>query len=124
MDGAGYLTRLMRIIVPLSKPILATIVLFSVVGQWNAYMDTVLYTSGTRLQTLQSILYQYLNSSRQLAEMITKSGMVSEQMLMQSANLQSARHTMTMVTIIPILMVYPFIQRYYVKGVMIGAVKG
>lgn len=124
MDGAGYLTRLMRIIVPLSKPILATIVLFSVVGQWNAYMDTVLYTSGTRLQTLQSILYQYLNSSRQLAEMITKSGMVSEQMLMQSANLQSARHTMTMVTISPILMVYPFIQRYYVKGVMIGAVKG
>ena len=72
MDGAGYLKRLTRIVVPLSKPILATIILFSIVGQWNAYMDTVLYTSGTRLQTLQSILYQYLNSARQLADMMKK----------------------------------------------------
>lgn len=124
MDGAGYLKRLTRIVVPLSKPILATIILFSLVGQWNAYMDTVLYTSGTRLQTLQSILYQYLNSARQLADMMKKGGRVSGEMVMHMTNLQSARHTMTMVTISPILMVYPFIQRYYVKGVMIGAVKG
>lgn len=124
MDGAGYLKRLTRIVVPLSKPILATVILFSLVGQWNAYMDTVLYTSGTRLQTLQSILYQYLNSARQLADMMKKGGRVSGEMVMHMTNLQSARHTMTMVTISPILMVYPFIQRYYVKGVMIGAVKG
>ena len=124
MDGAGFLKRLTRIVVPLAKPILATIILFSIVGQWNAYMDTVLYTSGTRLQTLQSILYQYLNSARQLADMMKKGGRVSGEMVMQMTNLQSARHTMTMVTIFPILLVYPFIQRYYVKGVMIGAVKG
>ncbi len=95
MDGAGYLKRLTRIVVPLSKPILATIILFSIVGQWNAYMDTVLYTSGTRLQTLQSILYQYLNSARQLADMMKKGGRVSGEMVMQMTNLQSARQVFT-----------------------------
>ncbi len=124
MDGAGYLKRLIYIIVPLSKPILATLAVFGAVGHWNSYMDTVLYTSGTKLQTLQSILYQYLNSSRMLADMIKNGGDLSAAGMMAQTNIQSARHTITMVTIIPILLVYPFFQRYFTKGIMIGAVKG
>lgn len=124
IDGAGYLKRLSRIVVPLSKPILATITVFTAVGQWNSYMDTVLYTSGTKLQTLQSILYQYLNSSKMLAEMMQKGGRIAGESLATNMNMQSARHTITMITVIPILLVYPFFQRYFAKGIMIGAVKG
>lgn len=124
IDGAGYFQRLTKIVVPLSKPILATIAIFSAVGQWNAYMDTVLYTSGIKLQTLQSILYQYLNKASQLAKMMQQSGAKVEQAAAVSPNLISVRYTITAVTILPILLVYPFFQRYFEKGIMIGAVKG
>ncbi len=125
IDGAGYLVRFIRIVMPLCKPILATISVFSAVGQWNNWMDTVLYTKSRALQTLQYVLYRYLKEANTLAEIARESPDLMAQM--DPATMLSPltiKYTVCIVTIIPILAVYPFFQKYFVKGVMIGAVKG
>ena len=124
IDGAGYLTCFFRVVLPLSTPILATVVLFSIVGNWNAFMDTKLYISNYKLFTLQYILYEYYNSAASVAATITAQ---TDMALVDNATKVSEtalKFTITMVTIIPVMCVYPFVQRYYVKGVMLGAVKG
>ncbi|MGI6107636.1 MAG: carbohydrate ABC transporter permease [Lachnospiraceae bacterium] len=70
IDGAGYLVRFSRIVMPLCKPILATVTVFSAVGQWNSWMDTVLYTKDKSLQTLQYVLYRYLTETNMLASLV------------------------------------------------------
>lgn len=122
IDGAGYLTRFFRLIVPLSKPILATVGIFSAVGQWNSYMDTILYMTGGKYQTLQALLYKYLNQVNAIADIIKKSGMVDASMV-NTVSPVTIRYTITAITVLPILFVYPFFQRYFVSGIMIGAVK-
>ncbi len=125
LDGAGYLIRYTRIIVPLSKPILATLVIFSAVGNWNSFMDTVFLMTDSRLFTLQYVLYQYLNEASSLADMLMS--MASEGLLVDVSKLltpTSIKMTVSMVVVIPILCVYPFFQKYFVGGIMIGAVKG
>lgn len=124
IDGAGYLTCFFRVVLPLSTPILATVTLFSIVGNWNAFMDTKLYITNHRLFTLQYILYEYFNSASSVAATITAQ---TDMSLVDSATKVSEtalRFTITMVTVLPIMCVYPFVQRYYVKGIMLGAVKG
>ena len=124
MDGAGYLTCFFKIIMPLSTPILATVVLFSIVNHWNAFMDTKLYINDHRLFTLQYILYEYYNSASSVAASITAQ---TDMTLLDEAtkvSVTALKFTITMVTILPVMCVYPFIQRYYVKGIMLGAVKG
>lgn len=125
IDGAGYLKRFTSIVIPLSKPIMATIAVFSAVGQWNNWMDTVLYTKAKSLQTLQYVLYQYLKEANTLAEIARDNPDVMANM--NPATMLSPltiKYTVCIVTILPILLVYPFFQKYFVKGVMIGAVKG
>ncbi len=125
IDGAGYLTRFTRIVMPLCKPILATIAVFSAVGQWNNWMDTVLYTRSKSLQTLQYVLYRYLKEANTLAEIARDNPEVMQEM--DPATMLSPltiKYTICIVTIVPILVVYPFFQKYFVKGMMIGAVKG
>lgn len=125
IDGAGYLVRFIRIVMPLCKPILATIAVFSAVGQWNNWMDTVLYTKTKSLQTLQYVLYQYLKEANTLAEIAR--GNPDAMANIDPATMLSPltiKYTVCIVTIIPIFLVYPFFQKYFVKGVMIGAVKG
>lgn len=125
MDGAGYAKRFLKIILPLSKPIISTVAIFEAVGQWNSYMDTILYTIGDDLQTLQSKLYLFLNRASMLASMMKN---VSDSSLLrqmaQQANPTSVRHTVTVITLLPVLLIYPFFQRYFTKGIMMGAVKG
>lgn len=128
LDGAGVMTIFFRIILPLSLPILATIALFAAVGQWNSWFDNMIYTSGRpELQTLQYLLYKRLNEANALAQ-AARSGAVSEmgRLLLDEKVLtpDSIRMTITMIVTLPILVVYPFLQKYFVKGVMIGAVKG
>ncbi len=125
IDGAGYFVKFTKIIFPLIKPIVATIAVFSAVGHWNAFMDTVLYTSKTKLFTLQYILYLYLNEATALAEVI-KSDPAAGANIDPSTMLTptAVRFTITMITVLPVLCVYPFFQKYFVKGIMIGAVKG
>lgn len=123
LDGAGYFTRLFRIVLPLQKPILATVGLFAAVGHWNDFFTTQLYITNTKLYTLQFLLYEFQNQVRNAAVQINSA---SEMMGGTASNIQptSIRLTLTAIVIIPIMLVYPFIQKYYVKGVMIGAVKG
>lgn len=125
IDGAGYLLRFRHIVMPLSKPILATIAVFSAVGQWNNWMDTILYTKSQSLQTLQYVLYRYLKEANTLAEIARENPDMMAQL--DPSTLLSPltiKYTVCIVTIVPILLVYPFFQKYFVKGMMIGAVKG
>lgn len=124
IDGAGYFKRFVNIVVPLSKPIIATVAVFAAVGQWNSYMDTVIYMNGGTWPTLQSMLYQFLNQSQVLQQMIAKGGLDNAEALMKNMSTKSTRFAITGVTVLPILFVYPFFQRYFTKGIMIGAVKG
>jgi putative aldouronate transport system permease protein len=126
IDGAGYFTIFWRIILPLSKPILATIAIFGAVGNWNSFTDSmILMSAKPALYTLQYRLYIYLTSTSDLAALMNSGGgTVSEGVLNAALNMRTMRLTVAMVTILPILLVYPFMQRFFEKGIMIGAVKG
>ncbi|MFD2612313.1 carbohydrate ABC transporter permease [Paenibacillus gansuensis] len=119
MDGASEFTVFFRIIVPLSTPVIATIALYNAVWNWNSWLDTVLFTRSTNLDTLMSLLSKMLmeQQSNQIATMKSADRV-------QYLTPQVLKAAMTMVTTIPIILVYPFLQKYFVKGVMIGAVKG
>ncbi|MDO5425188.1 MAG: carbohydrate ABC transporter permease [Eubacteriales bacterium] len=118
LDGAGYLTRFFKIVLPLQVPILATISLFTAVNQWNDFFTTKLYITNTKLYTLQYLLYEMLNKVTAAAEQITNENPYA------TITPTGIRLTLTAVVVIPIICVYPFVQRFYVKGIMVGAVKG
>ncbi len=126
IDGASYWTIFIKIVWPLSKPILATIAIWAAVGHWNSFQDSlILMSSAPHLKTLQERLYIYLNQSSNLAaSMGTSVTGLSEAQRMEMLNTKSIQYTVAMVTAIPILCVYPFMQKYFVKGLMLGAVKG
>lgn len=126
IDGASYMTVFRRIIWPLSKPILATIAIFGAVGNWNSFTDSlILMPNSPQLHTLQHRLYTYLNASTNLKNLMSSgSGGLSGSALNNIMNAKTIKYTISMVTIIPILLVYPFMQRYFEKGIMLGAVKG
>lgn len=126
IDGAGTLTIFFKIILPVIKPILATIAIFAAVAQWNSFQDTLLLVTDDKLMTLQFTLYRYIQSASSLKSLISSSGNAASiaQTLATAQNQTSVRMTVTMVVVIPIMMVYPFFQRYFTKGIMIGAVKG
>ncbi|MCH4192801.1 MAG: carbohydrate ABC transporter permease [Butyrivibrio sp.] len=125
LDGASVLQIFTRIMLPVMQPILATVAIFSAVGQWNAFQDTLLLMTDTKLYSLQFILYQYLNQASSLSSMANNSS--SSSLANAVATTQTAtsiRMTITIIVVIPIMLVYPIFQRYFVKGIMIGAVKG
>lgn len=122
VDGAGVLQIFYKIMLPICKPILATIAIFSAVANWNAFQDTLLLMTQEKYYTLQFILYRYLQSSQSLSAIINATAGTEV-----AANVQtqtSIRMTVTIIVALPIIMVYPFFQRFFVKGIMIGAVKG
>ncbi|MBR4235436.1 MAG: carbohydrate ABC transporter permease [Clostridia bacterium] len=126
IDGAGVLRRFFWVALPLSVPILATITLFTAVGQWNSFTDTLLYITNGKLYTLQYILQMYFRQadilSKQLANGVMDSSIVEN--MVGSISTASIRLTITVIVTFPIMCVYPFVQRYFLKGIMIGAVKG
>ena len=125
IDGAGTLTVFCKIIIPVCKSIMATIAIFAAVGQWNSFQDTLLLVTDSKLYTLQFILYQYINQASSLSGLINNSSSTSiAQSLAKMQTGTSIRMTVTIIVVTPILLVYPFFQRYFVKGIMIGAVKG
>lgn len=123
LDGAGYMTRFFRIVIPLQKPILATVALFLLVNHWNDFFTTQLYVTNPKNYTLQFLLYEYLNQVKNSANAVV-TGNEGLTATIQTVRTTSIRLTLTAVVIIPIMLVYPFVQKFYVKGVMIGAVKG
>ncbi len=127
IDGANILTVFLKIILPTSTPILATIAIFSAVGQWNSFQDTLIYVTDQKLYSLQYLLYQYINQANSLAQMVKNNvGGTSLDMaaLATQQTPTSIRMTVSVIVVLPILFVYPIFQRYFVKGIMIGSVKG
>lgn len=122
IDGAGIFTIFSKIVFPLSKPIVATIGVYSLVGQWNQWTDNYFLVSDARLQTLQMVLYNYLNQANRFQGMTSSA--IDASAVMSSITPTSVKMCITMVVVIPILFVYPFLQKYFVKGIMLGAVKG
>lgn len=118
LDGAGYFTRFIRLVLPLQKPILATVGLFAAVGHWNDFFTTQLYITKPRLYTLQFLLYELLNQVTTVADQVNDNNPFA------GITPTGIRMTLTAIVVIPIMCVYPLIQKYYVKGIMIGAVKG
>ena len=123
MEGAGTIRIFVSIIWPLITPILATIAIFCAVGHWNAFTDTLFLMTNSKLFTLQFILYRYLKEAEHLAS-IMRSGSGNIGTAAQALTPRTIQMTVMMVVVFPILLVYPFLQKYFVKGIMIGAVKG
>ncbi|MBI1257032.1 MAG: ABC transporter permease subunit [Chloroflexi bacterium] len=117
VDGASPATILIRIVLPLSMPVIATIGLFYAVFHWNAWFDASIYIDKTSLQPMQIIL-------RNLLQTTTMQGMDQLAFTENPPPAASLRSALIVVSTVPILFVYPFIQRYFVKGIMIGGVKG
>ncbi|OCT15109.1 ABC transporter permease [Paenibacillus pectinilyticus] len=116
VDGAGDLKILFGIIIPLSLPAIATVGLFYAVGHWNSYFDAIIYINNNALMPLQVVLRNILLSSQnQQANGEVSDGSVSTLGIQMAA---------VIVSTVPIVCVYPFIQKYFTQGVMIGAVKG
>lgn len=119
IDGATEFTIFFKIILPISKPIIATVALWVAVGHWNAWLDGMLYINDTSKQVLANIL-QTIIQENQVGGM-GATVMQNDMMGYTAKTLQCAT---IIVTILPILAVYPFVQKYFVKGIMLGAVKG
>ena len=116
MDGAGEWKIFSRIIVPLSKPVLASVTLFYAVGIWNSYLGPLLYLDEKKLYPLQLILRNIVISN----EMSTMSGDIAS----MNISTMNIKYAVIFISILHILCIYPFIQKYFNKGVMVGAVKG
>lgn len=129
LDGASEITIFRKIILPLSLPILATTALFVGVGQWNSWIDSAYYVSSKELRTMSYLMMEIINKS-----MIDRLGSgaaagieVSQQTLANSSTAVTTRSIQMaamIVSVAPIICVYPFLQKYFVKGIMLGSVKG
>ena len=126
IDGAGTLQIFFKIIIPVIKPIIATVAIFASVAQWNSFQDTLLLVTDPKLYTLQFTLYQYINQASSLKALVNNSTSAAA-MAASLAHAQTAtsiRMTVSVIVVLPIICVYPVFQRYFTKGIMIGAVKG
>ena len=126
IDGAGTLRIFFSIMLPVIKPILATIAIFAAVAQWSSFQDTLLLMTKEELFTLQFQLYQYINKASSLKALVNSNVSASSMasILQTSATATSIRMTVTVVVVLPVMLIYPFFQRFFTKGIMIGAVKG
>lgn len=120
LDGASEMGILTRIVLPLSKPLLATMALFIGVGHWNSWLDAAYFVSDKSLKTVGFLLMQVINKNTVSAtQAIVNMGGTGVTMTTESIQMAAM-----MVAVLPIICVYPFLQKYFVKGIMIGAVKG
>ncbi|ALS28551.1 sugar ABC transporter permease [Paenibacillus sp. 32O-W] len=127
IDGYGDLGIFLRIIVPLSGPVLATISLFSGVAHWNDWFSGAYYVSNKDIIPVQTLLQEMLMEAEALSSSMQRAAQQGGQTVgvnMAGATPESLRMALLVITVFPILCVYPFLQRYFVKGVMIGSVKG
>lgn len=121
VDGANDFVIFLRLILPLLKPALATVGLFLALGYWNAWYNCMLYINDYKLYTLQYHLYVLLNKAEEIRRMLEMGATVTE---MDTPPAETTKLAMTCVATGPIILLYPFVQRYFVKGITIGAVKG
>jgi putative aldouronate transport system permease protein len=119
VDGCGDIRTLFSIVIPLSAPILATLGLFYGVQHWNAYFQGIMYITDRELFPIQVVLRNMIQTPDVSQELL-----ITNPQLMQSLPPETIKMATVVVTILPIIMVYPFLQRYFIKGMLIGSVKG
>ncbi len=119
MDGGGVMTILLHIVIPVSKPIIAVVTLWTAVWHWNAWFDSLIYMRDASRHVLQIVLRRIVLEGTQ--EMIE---MQNLQQSVQPTNSEMVKAATIMVVTIPIVMLYPFLQKYFVKGVLVGSLKG
>ena len=127
IDGANYITIFFKIYFPLSTPIIATIALYFGVQHWNDWFQANLYITQDYLKPMQNVLLAIVNEAKFAEQMSSMTGGVTidgNALKGKQTNVRSITMATMFVTIIPIIIVYPFLQRYFVKGIMIGSVKG
>lgn len=122
IDGASNTAILFRVVLPMSAPVLATVTLFYGVGFWNNYFSGVMYITDPGLKTLQQYLYDLITMSMASVDSVGNYTSMAETMATMSS--EAVRSATILVSTVPILVLYPFLQKYFVKGVTIGSVKG
>ncbi|MCI8622708.1 MAG: carbohydrate ABC transporter permease [Provencibacterium sp.] len=120
LDGCGDIGFIVRIVLPLSAPILAVLTMFYAVGHWNSYFSPMIYLTDKKLFTLQLVLRNILIANQTDSEMMKD----VEAMARQEGLAELLKYALIVVASVPMLIIYPFIQKHFVKGVMIGALKG
>jgi putative aldouronate transport system permease protein len=121
MDGANEFVIMLKIFAPISAPILATITVFYAVGHWNSYLYPLIYLQDVKLQTIQLVLARIVTSSGNLEGAGLEAFLTDEGVRVAPRNIQAAA---IFITTIPILLIYPFAQKYFTKGLLIGSLKG
>ncbi|NOU74212.1 ABC transporter permease subunit [Paenibacillus sp. LMG 31458] len=119
IDGAGYFKILTKIIVPLSKPVIATVALWAAVGHWNAWFDAMIYIRDPQKTVLQMVVREMMVALDLSQTQMGGGGMSNANLL-----LSNVRAATVMISIGPIILIYPFAQKYFIKGIMIGSLKG
>lgn len=119
IDGAGDFTIFLKLIWPLSKPVIATIGLFTALTYWNDWYNSMLFINSDHLYSLQYQLYKLLNDAKVLRQLASEAGIVVD-----TVPIESMKMALTVVGTGPIVLLYPFVQRYFIKGLTLGAVKG
>jgi putative aldouronate transport system permease protein len=125
IDGANEVVLMFRIILPLSKPLLATFALFGIVGSWNAWFEALIYLQGEEKYPLQMILRNYLfKLDTSAIQGRVGAGNVAVNAQGSQLDPQSIRMAVVIVTMFPIMVIYPFFQKYFTKGMFVGSIKG
>ena len=119
IDGAGEVRIFFSIMFPLSTPVIATVSLWIAIGHWNSYFDTMVYTNSESLWTLQFYLMKLINSSS-----VNTDGITLPPNVLENITAESVTYAAIIVSVLPVLFVFPFISKYFDKGIMIGSFKG
>ena len=124
LDGANELLIFFRIVIPLSAPIIAYVTLNVAVSQWNSWQDTLFFTSGGNLKTLQYQMMEVMLKSE--ARLVISRAMMNLKKIgiQNTVSSKSVQMAITILVTVPIVMVYPFLQKYFIKGILIGSMKG
>ncbi|GIN72268.1 sugar ABC transporter permease [Bacillus sp. J14TS2] len=120
IDGCGDFKLFLKIVIPLSKPIIAVMVLFYAVGHWNSYFDALIYLDRDGLYPLQIILREILIQNQSAME----NAVMDFEMVNQVMLAESMKYAVIVIASLPVIVMYPFVQKHFVKGVMIGSIKG
>lgn len=120
LDGISDFGYLMKVVIPLSKPVISVILLYCVVGKWNAYFGPLIYLRDRDLYPLQLILKEILSSTKVEATQITDSQLLAQ----LASQVDAMKYSLVVVATVPMLVLYPFVQKFFEKGVMIGSLKG
>ncbi|MDR0731138.1 MAG: ABC transporter permease subunit, partial [Treponema sp.] len=121
LEGADDVTVLLRIVLPLSAPVIAVLTLFYAVGHWNSYFDAMLYLRSQSLYNIQLILRIAISNITQLFTQLI-GDMAQQQKAMALA--EASKYVIIVISMLPVLIIYPFVQKHFIKGIMIGAIKG